>query len=78
MNYVSSGPVAVFLVVAENAIKKMQTLVGNDDPAEARLQNPTSLRALYGKDVIRNCFHVSESPQCVIRVCFYIYVLHIV
>ena len=59
---------AAFLVVAENATQKMHTLVGPEDPAEARLQNPTSLRALYGKDTVHNGFHVSENPTCVIRV----------
>jgi nucleoside-diphosphate kinase len=67
ISYVSSGPVAVFLVVADNAIEKMRALVGNEDPQQARLESPTSLRALYGKDTIHNAFHFSESSQCVIR-----------
>lgn len=57
-----------FLLVGENAIEKAKNLLGDEDPAEAKLKNPTSLRSIYGLDKVHNGFHVSESRDCVVRV----------
>ncbi len=57
-----------FLLVGENAIEKMKVMLGETDPCDAKLKSPTSLRALYGQDLIHNGFHASESFDCVLKV----------
>ncbi|OXA57533.1 Nucleoside diphosphate kinase 7 [Folsomia candida] len=60
--------VAVFLLMAENALEKMKNLVGSDkNPKEAMLKNHQSLRSLFGMDELRNGFFFSESPGCVLK-----------
>lgn len=64
--------VAVFLLMAENALEKMKNLVGSDkNPKEAMLKNHQSLRSLFGMDELRNGFFFSESPGCVLKVFFF-------
>ena len=64
----TSGPVVAFLLVGENAVEKLLTMLGDTDPQDAKLKSPTSLRALYGVDMIHNAFHGSESFDCVLKV----------
>jgi len=65
---ITSGPVVAFLLVGENAIERLQCLIGDPDSGVARLKDPSTLRAIYGKDRIINAFHVSETPGCVEKV----------
>jgi len=70
IDHITSGPLVALLLVAENSIEKAKNLLGDENPAEAKLKNPTCLRGLYGSDTIHNGFHVSETTACVVRVCF--------
>ena len=47
-NFLSSGPVIVVELQAENAIKHWKDLAGPDHPDEARKVAPSSLRARFG------------------------------
>ncbi|CAF0958608.1 unnamed protein product [Rotaria sordida] len=63
LNYMTSGPSELFVLVKENASQSWQQLVGPDDPAKAVESAPTSLRALYGKDLVHNAIDVSMDVE---------------
>lgn len=65
VEYISSGPVTIFILSGEDALRKGRGLVGPTDPLVARQSHPRSLRALYGRDRGRNAFHASDSQQAV-------------
>ena len=50
-------------VKLEDPIKRWKRLLGNKDPAEAKAQEPDSLRAKYGVDAIKNGFYCSDDPK---------------
>ncbi|XP_035707297.1 nucleoside diphosphate kinase 7-like [Folsomia candida] len=61
----TSGPLVAFLLVGRDAIQKVRCLAGDQDPGVAKLQQPGSLRAIYGNDFVTNAVQISESPACV-------------
>lgn len=50
-------------VKLESPIIRWKNLIGNKDPAEAKANEPKTLRALYGVDIIKNGFHGSDDPK---------------
>lgn len=50
-------------VKLESPIIRWKRLLGDKDPAEAKAKDPTSLRARYGVDIIKNAFHGSDDPK---------------
>jgi nucleoside diphosphate kinase len=48
VSFMTSGPILVLLLSAENAINKWRSLMGPTDSLKARQTAPFSLRALYG------------------------------
>ncbi|KAF7314335.1 Kinesin-like protein [Mycena kentingensis (nom. inval.)] len=48
------GPVWVFVLERRRAVEVWKTLMGDRDPAVAKQESPSSLRALYGTDVLHN------------------------
>ena len=50
-------------IVADNAIKKWQELIGPNDAVQAKLNASTSIRAAYGTNAVRNAVHGSGSAQ---------------
>lgn len=50
-------------VKLESPIIRWKNLIGNRDPNEAKANEPKSLRALYGVDIIKNAFHGSDDPK---------------
>jgi nucleoside-diphosphate kinase len=67
VDYVSSGPVVAMLISGPDAIRHLRKIVGPTDPAIARLEHPSSLRALYGVDKTMNSFHASDSHESASR-----------
>ncbi|CAF1064773.1 unnamed protein product [Rotaria sp. Silwood1] len=62
-NYMTSGPSELLVLAKENASQDWQQLVGPEDPAKATESAPTSLRALYGKDLVHNAIDVSTNVE---------------
>jgi hypothetical protein len=76
--YIFRGPVAILVLINKldsyvdsNGIKtayappiiRWKDQIGLKDPVQAKLNNPNSLRTLYGTDIIRNEFWGSDSPS---------------
>lgn len=47
--------------MGENSIEKWRKLIGPTCPNQARKENPSSIRALFGQDKLRNACHGSNS-----------------
>lgn len=63
VNFISSGPVVVACLHADNAPVKLREVVGATDPKKAA---PNTVRNLYGTSVGENVVHASapdENPQ---------------
>ncbi|UJR31186.1 hypothetical protein I4U23_018693 [Adineta vaga] len=63
VHYMTSGPSELLVLAKEDAGKSWQAVVGPEEPAKASESAPTSLRALYGKDLIHNAIEVSSDIQ---------------
>jgi len=50
-------------VKLDSPIVRWKKLIGDKDPAEAKVKDPNSLRAKYGVDLIKNAFHGSDDPK---------------
>ncbi|KZT73714.1 nucleoside diphosphate kinase, partial [Daedalea quercina L-15889] len=57
----AEGPVWVYVLERRRAVEMWATLMGHPDPAIARLETPTALRALYGASPQQNA--VMGSPD---------------
>jgi len=58
--FMSSGPVVVLGLEAEDAIKKWRTLMGATDPAKA---DAGTLRKEFGASIENNATHGSDAPE---------------
>jgi len=63
VDHLSSDVVIVMELIADGAIAKWQGLMGDADPAQARVQNPRSIRAAFGKDPIVNAVYGSATAE---------------
>ena len=57
----SSGEITIFILSKVNAYRTIRILVGPDDPEIARSEAPSSIRARFGQDRIRNCCWYSSN-----------------
>ncbi|RNA40879.1 thioredoxin domain-containing 3 -like protein, partial [Brachionus plicatilis] len=57
INLMSSGETEIMVLSRENAIQGWKEVIGPTDPEKAKQENPESLRALYGIDVLKNAVH---------------------
>lgn len=55
--------IAFELVGGEDVIASARHLCGPFDPEIARVLNPNSLRARFGKDVVQNAIFVTDIPE---------------
>lgn len=55
------------LLEKPNAVADWRTLMGPTDPARARIEAPSSLRALFGTELPDNATHGSDSPASAAR-----------
>ena len=60
IEYITSGPVVKMVVSGEGAVKKMRTLMGATNPAEAA---PGTIRGDFGLIMDENVIHGSDSPE---------------
>ena len=59
-NYLSSGPIVVMILEAENAVLKNRELMGATDPLKAE---EGTLRKMYGLSIDKNSVHGSDSIE---------------
>jgi nucleoside-diphosphate kinase len=58
--FMSSGPVIVLALEAEDAIRKWRALMGATDPAKA---DAGTLRKEFGRSIENNATHGSDAPE---------------
>ncbi|XP_006925461.1 thioredoxin domain-containing protein 3 [Pteropus alecto] len=61
LEILSEGPSLVMVLTKWNAIADWRRLIGPVDPDEGKLLSPDSIRAKYGKSVLRNAVHGSST-----------------
>jgi nucleoside-diphosphate kinase len=59
-DFMSSGPIIVMALAAEDAIAKWRKVMGATDPAEA---DAGTIRKLYGENKERNATHGSDATE---------------
>lgn len=64
LDFMTSGPIVVQVLEAEDAIQRYRTLMGKTDPAEA---DEGTLRKLYAESKTKNSVHGSDSPESAAR-----------
>ncbi len=69
-NYMSSGPVIVGVLEAENAVQKWRDLIGATDPKEAK---EGTIRKLYAKSKEANAVHGSDSVENALKEIHYFF-----
>lgn len=69
-NYMSSGPVIVGVLEAENAVQKWRDLIGATDPKEAK---EGTIRKLYAQNKEANAVHGSDSKENAIKEIYYFF-----
>ena len=58
--YMSSGPILVLVLEAENAISRLRDLMGATDPQKAA---EGTIRRLYATSIEKNVIHGSDGPE---------------
>jgi len=58
--YMTEGPVLVMVLEAEDAIRRLRTVMGATDPAQAA---EGTIRRQYGSSIERNVLHGSDAPE---------------
>jgi len=58
--YMTEGPVLVMVLEAEDAIRRLRTVMGATDPAQAA---EGTIRKQYGSSIERNVVHGSDAPE---------------
>ncbi|MCO5580713.1 hypothetical protein L7F22_034583 [Adiantum nelumboides] len=56
-----SGPILALVLEQDNAVAKWRVLIGPTDPKKAQIEEPNSIRALYGSNTTQNCVHGSDT-----------------
>jgi nucleoside-diphosphate kinase len=60
VRFMSSGPIVVCALEADDAINRYRKLMGATDPAKA---DPGTLRRRFGTNIERNAVHGSDGPE---------------
>ena len=60
VTFMTSGAVIPMVLEAENAVKKLRTVIGATDPAEA---DEGTVRELFAESKERNAIHASDSDE---------------
>ena len=64
VDYMTSGPVVVQVLEAEEAIRRNREIMGATNPAEAE---PGSIRADFASSIQENVVHGSDGPDTAVR-----------
>ncbi len=62
--FITSGPVVAMVVVGENAVKAVRTMMGPTNPADAP---PGTIRGDFALNLRENVIHSSDSPESAAR-----------
>jgi nucleoside-diphosphate kinase len=73
VEFMSSGPVVVMALEAENAVQRYREVIGATDPAEAA---EGTVRKLYAESKGRNAVHGSDSDENGRKECAYFFAEH--
>ncbi len=60
VEFMSSGPVVLMVLEADDAITKWRNLMG---PTDATKAGPDTVRGKFGTDIERNASHGSDAPE---------------
>lgn len=60
VDFMSSGPVVVMILRAENAVEEFRKLIGNTDPAKA---DEGTIRRMFAASLQMNAIHGSDSIE---------------
>lgn len=60
IDFMTSGPLIIYVLEKPNAVKDFRTLIGDSDPKKAQ---PGTIRHLYGKGMPDNAIHGSDSNE---------------
>jgi len=60
LTYLTSGPIVVFVVEGQNAVKVVRNLVGATNPSEASFG---TIRGDFALSIRKNVVHASDSPE---------------
>jgi len=60
VDFMSSGPIVVFVLEKENAVEAFRNFIGATDPSKAQ---QGTIRAKFGKSIQENCVHGSDSDE---------------
>lgn len=65
VEYISSGPIVVYVLMKKNCIDEWKRLIGPANVKFAKKYHPFTLRAIYGVEsenfLVKNGFHGSEN-----------------
>merc|ERR1712157_215515 len=61
VQHMTSGETLFMVLEREDAVDGWRHLIGPTDPSTAKEEEPDSLRATFGKDVISNALHGSST-----------------
>lgn len=60
---VTSGPIIALEVRQDDVVNSLRSLVGPHDPDIARTLRPNTLRAMFGKDRVKNAVHCTDLSE---------------
>ncbi|XP_061183794.1 thioredoxin domain-containing protein 6-like isoform X2 [Saccostrea echinata] len=63
VEHMTSGPTYVMVLSREDAVQGWREIIGPTDPEKAKEENPDSLRAAYGKNILMNAVHGSSTVE---------------
>ena len=69
----TQGPCIALEVRQEDVVNKLRALVGPHDPEIAKVLRPNTIRALFGKDRVRNAVHCTDLPEDGVIECDYFF-----
>ncbi|XP_074055295.1 thioredoxin domain-containing protein 3 [Macrotis lagotis] len=63
VHHMTEGPCMAMIISKENAVLDWRKFAGPVDPEYARKEEPDTIRALFGKDILDNAVHASSSKE---------------
>jgi len=62
-DFMTSGPTMFMVLSREDAVQGIRDMIGPTDPEEAKQSAPESIRAVLGKDQLRNAMHAASNTE---------------